>query len=326
MMEQQNFLIETNLPFLKNKTMKNLIIKSLVFVTMFVQVQYSLAQIRGNGNIITEEIEVKPFEKIHINFPVKVIIDANADYALTITTDENILPEIVLGSDNNQLEILQDEWIQPTKMVEAKIGTKGLTKLEVSGYGKTKVINLNEDELTLINLVGNVTLEGKVNTLRFSMETGNLKASKLFAQNVIGDIWSHGEAMVNAFQKLEGTISGNGKLVYITKPDVFKIKAKGEGEVYSLEENKKQEAAKEAVQYVEVKLKNTQFVRIHTQIKGPRNKKFGYGMPFNPKQVRAENYPVGTKIFKVNKYGIKKLLTTIRAKDEGKTIDLFREN
>jgi len=103
--------------------MKNLIIKSIMFVTIFLQIQFSFAQIRGNGNVITQEIKVKPFEKIHINFPVKVIINANADYALTITTDENILPEIVLSSANNKLEILQDEWIQPTKMVEAKIGT-----------------------------------------------------------------------------------------------------------------------------------------------------------------------------------------------------------
>jgi len=173
-------------------------------------------------------------------------------------------------------------------------------------------------------MVGNVTLEGKVNTLKFSMETGDLKASKLEAQNVVGDIWSHGEAIVNAVEKLEGTVSGSGKLVYVAKPRIFKIKSKDDGEVFSVEENKKQEKTMEKIQYVEVKLKNTRFVRIHTQIKGPKNKKFGYGMPFNPKQVRAENYPVGTKIFKVNKYGLKKLLVTIGASDDGKTIDLFR--
>ena len=304
--------------------MKNLIIKSLMFVTVFLQVQFSFAQIRGNGKIITKEIKVKPFEKIHINFPVKVVIDANADYGLTITTDENILSEIVLGNKNNELEILQDKWIAPSKMVEAKIGTKGLTKLEVGGYGKTKVINLDEDEFRLINLVGNVVLEGKVNTLRFSIETGDLKADQLVSQNVIGDIWSHGEATVNAVESLEGTISGNGKLVYSTKPKVFKIKTKGKGEVFSLDENTKQEKEMEAVQYVEVKLKNTQLVRIHTYVQGPRKRKFSYGLPFNPKQARKERYPVGTKIFKVNKLGLKKLLVTIKAADEGKTVDLFR--
>ena len=304
--------------------MKNLIIKILVFITLFVQVQISFAQIRGNGNIITKEIKVTSFEKIHINFPVKVVIDANADYGLTITTDENILPEIVLGNKNSELEILQDKWIEPSKMVEAKIGTKGLTKLEVGGYGKTKVINLNEDEFRLINLVGNVVLEGKVNTLRYSMETGDLKATQLLAQHVIGDIWSHGEATVNAVESLEGTISGNGKLVYLTTPKVFKVKVKDNGEVFSLDENSKQEKEMEAVQYVEVKLKNNQFVRIQTYVQGPRKRKFSYGMPFNPQQVRAERYPVGTKIFRVNKFGLRKLLVTIEAADEGQTVDLFR--
>jgi len=304
--------------------MKKIIIKCLFFVTMFIHVQFSFAQIRGNGNIVTKEIKVTSFEKIHINFPVKVIIDANSDYALTITTDENILSEIVLGNTNNKLEILQDKWIQPTKMVDVKIGTKGLTSLEVGGYGKTKVINLDEDEFQLINLVGNVMLEGKVNTLRFSMETGELKALKLVAQNVIGDIWSHGEAEVNVVSSLEGTISGRGKLVYQQKPEFFKIKTKNKGEVFSLEKNTKQK--KEAIQYVNITLKNSRYTRIHTYVRGPKAKRFSYGLPFNPKQRRTERYPVGTKIFQVNTLGKRKLLTTIQAEDEGEMVDLFREN
>ena len=304
--------------------MKKIIIKTLVFVTMFLQINFSFAQVKGNGSVITKEIKVTPFEKIYINFPVKVVIDANADYALTITTDENILPEIVLGNTNNELKILQDKWIKPSKMVEAKIGTKGLTRLEVGGYGNTKVINLDENEFQLINLVGNVMLEGKVNTLSFTMETGDLKADQLVAQNVIGDIWSHGEAIVNAVESLEGNISGNGKLIYLPKPKFFKIKSKEKGEVVSFEENAKQEKAKEVVQYVEVKLKNNSFVRIQTEVKGPRTRKFSYGMPFNPKQVRPERYPVGTKLYRVNKFGLKKLLVTIEAIDDGQIVDLFK--
>ena len=306
--------------------MKKLFINFLLFLTLFIQVQFSFAQIRGNGNIITKEIKVTPFEKIHINFPVKVIIDANSDYALTITTDENILSEIVLKNANKKLEILQDKWIQPTKMVDIKIGIKGLTLLEVGGYGKTKVINLNEDEFRLTNLVGNVTLEGKVNTLKFSMETGELKAFELVAQNIRGDIWSHGEAEVNAISSLEGTISGSGKLVYQKMPKVFKIKTKNKGEVLSLEENTKQKTERKAIQYVDITLKNSRYSRIHTYVRGPKAKRFSYGLPFNPKQRRTERYPVGTKIFQVNILGKRKLLTTIQAEDKDKTIDLFREN
>ena len=55
-------------------------------------------------------------------------VDADADYKLTISADDNILPEIVLKNKNNKLSILQDKWIEPTKMVQVKIGIFKITK------------------------------------------------------------------------------------------------------------------------------------------------------------------------------------------------------
>lgn len=303
--------------------MKNSIIKSLLFFTLIFQVQLSSAQIKGNGNIITQEIEVIPFEKIHINFPVLLEIDANADYSLTMTSDDNILPKIVLKNKNNQLSILQDEWIQPTKMVRVKIGTRGLSTLEVGGYGDANITNLNQEKFNLINSVGKVTLVGKVNELTFMIETGNLDASKLITNKIKAEIWSHGEAIVNVNELLEGKISENGKIIYLEEPSVLDLTIGEDGEVISLADNKVQKKDAQPVKYIKVNLRNNHFSRIQTVVRGPKNKKFGYGMPFNPKQTREENYPIGTKIFKVSKLGMRKLLVTITAEDEGKTLDLF---
>lgn len=305
--------------------MKNSIIKSILFITMLLQLNISNAQIRGNGKIIVQEIEVVPFETVHINFPIIVEIDANAAHSLVITTDDNILPNIVLENKNNKLSILQDEWIQPTQMVKVKIGTKGLTTLETGGYGNTKVYNLNEEKFQLINTVGKVTLEGQVNKLDFNIETGELDASKLVAQHVNAKIQSHGEATINVIKSLEGKIEENGKLVFLEKPELQNIELGEDSEIYSLEMEKAQKEKVLPIKYVNVKLKNNRFTRIHTQVKGPKNRKFGYGMPFNPGQKRAERYPIGTQIFKVNKMGMKKLLVTIKAEDDGQVVKLFSE-
>lgn len=93
-----------------------------------------------------------------------------------------------------------------------------------------------------------------------------------------------------------------------------------------MENNTKQKKKTEAIQYVDITLKNSRYRRIHTYIKGPKAKRFSYGLPFNPKQRRTERYPVGTKIFQVSILGKRKLLTTIQAEDEGNTVDLFRED
>ena len=303
--------------------MKNSIIKSIIFISFIFQFQFAFAQVKGNGNIISQEIKVVPFDKIHINFPVTLEVDANAEYALNITSDDNILPKIVLKNNNNKLSILQDEWIQPTKMVRVKIGTKGLTSLEIGGYGNATIFNLNEEKLKVINSVGKVTLMGNANELIFVIETGKLDASKLKAKKVNAEIWSHGEAIVNATDLLEGKISENGKIVYLEKPKTQNLDLGEEAEMISMEENNVQKKNTSPIKYIKVNLRNNKFSRIHTFVKGPKNKNFSYGMPFNPKQTREENYPVGTKIFKVNKLGTRKLLVTVKAEDEGKTVDLF---
>lgn len=303
--------------------MKNLVIKSIFALFIIFQFQMVSAQIKGNGQIITQELPVTLFEKVHINFPVILELDANSTYQLTMTSDENILPEIVIKNKGKKLSILQDKWIAPTQMVKVKIGTKGLKYLELGGYGKAKVINLNEENLEVINSVGQVTLAGRVNQLIYVSETGNLDASKLLAKNVNGEIWSHGEAIVNVENILEGEISENGKIIYLEKPKQINLDLGEEGQLISVAENQANSTKLPPVKYINVKLKNNRFSRIQTYVKGPKNKKFSYGMPFNPKQTRNENYPIGTKIYKVNKIGTRKLLVTIAAEYEGKIVNLF---
>ena len=306
--------------------MKNTIINLILLITLFFQANITFGQIKGNGKLIIQEVEVTPFEKLHINFPVILTLDANAEYSLTISTDENIFPEIVLKNKNNKLSILQDKWIQPTTMVQVTIGTKGLTTFTTGGYGTANIYNLNQSELIINNEVGKVMLSGKVNTLTFRMGTGDLNAEKLEAQNIKGTITSHGEAFVNATKSIEADISDNGKLVYLKEPENLKINSDEDAEVLSAKEEKLTKKNSDPVQYVKVNLKNNRFTRIQTYVKGPKNRKFSYGMPFNPKQTRVENYPVGTQIFKVGKFGTRKLLITIKAEDEGKIVDLFESN
>jgi hypothetical protein len=55
----------------------------------------------------------------------------------------------------------------------------------------------------------------------------------------------------------------------------------------------------------------------------PEGGKFGYGFPMNPNAVRKENWTVGTKVYKVNGLGFRKLIKVIELEDRGKTVALF---
>ena len=58
---------------------------------------------------------------------------------------------------------------------------------------------------------------------------------------------------------------------------------------------------------------------------GPKQdgSKFGYGFPMMPYATRKETWTIGTKVYKVNKIGLKKLLVTINKDNENQVVKLF---
>ncbi len=60
---------------------------------------------------------------------------------------------------------------------------------------------------------------------------------------------------------------------------------------------------------------------------GPKKNggRFSYGFPMMPGFSKKERWTTGTKVYKVNKIGIRKLLVTIKSEDEGKTVKLFNK-
>ncbi|MDT0557469.1 hypothetical protein RM697_02340 [Ichthyenterobacterium sp. W332] len=80
------------------------------------------------------------------------------------------------------------------------------------------------------------------------------------------------------------------------------------------------------IQWINFKIKNNSKNRNHFVVKGPKaeGSKFGYGFPMMPYEKRKEKWSVGTKIYKENKLGFRKLLVTITANDEGKVVNLFK--
>ncbi|MFK7936937.1 MAG: hypothetical protein AB8G22_25710 [Saprospiraceae bacterium] len=89
-----------------------------------------------------------------------------------------------------------------------------------------------------------------------------------------------------------------------------------------LQHETNQEVSKD-LKYIKFQLKNNTLTRKHFYVRGPQGKRFSYGFPIGAQLKRAENWPVGTKVFKVNKIGGRKLIYTVKLEDEGQVIDLF---
>jgi len=106
----------------------------------------------------------------------------------------------------------------------------------------------------------------------------------------------------------------------MNQPVKNRIKVKGDSEVVSAQAAK---TATQKIDYIDFKLFNNSGERIQAYVKGPRGKRFSYGFPLNPLQKRRENWPIGSKVYKVSKIGTRTLLATIEETDADGVVKLF---
>ena len=282
-----------------------------------------LAQIKGNKTIETKSFNVDSVKHIKINFYAKVTIDQSANEDMQITTDSNLFDLIDTEVIDGVLHLNQKEWISPSQNPIIYIGAPNLKQVESGTHDTTRIINIDNDELRINAPVGTVIIEGKTKELRLKSKLSTIDASKLKAENVYVNLWSWGKITVNVTNLLWADVSNDGKLIYINKPKKLQTKTKNGGQIYGLNDIDK--IINPDAIYINFKIKNNSSNRNHFYVIGPKpdGSKFSYGFPMMPFQKRKEYWTVGTKVYKVNSLGFKKLLVEIKKDNKDKVINLF---
>ena len=114
----------------------------ILFFTFFSTV---LAQVNGNGKMKTISLEADDLTKLYADFPIKLILDNSGGEQLEMTADENVFKFIGIRRSGNKLNITQEQWIEPTKMVEIKGSLSKLVWLKMTGYGFAEIQNINAE-------------------------------------------------------------------------------------------------------------------------------------------------------------------------------------
>lgn len=293
-----------------------------ILITLLLLGNFAFAQINGNKNIITRTFALENVERININFYAKVTIDLSAEEGMTITTDENVMNLIGKDVVNNTLHLDQKEWIEPSQATII-IGAPNLHHVQTGTHDVTKIINIDNNYMQLTAPVGTIILEGKTTEFRLGVELANVDASNLVAENAFVNIWSWGNAKVNVTNTLNAEVKDGGKLVYVNTPKKIQKKTRNNGQIVSLETSKT--IKNPEAEWIHFNIKNNNSNRSNFFVVGPKKdgSKFGYGFPMMPNATRKENWTVGTKVYKVNRLGLRKLLITITKEDENTTVNLF---
>ena len=291
--------------------------KKIIIIALLINTSI-FAQVKGNKEIETRRFSIENLENLHISLYAKITIDQSLKEGMTITTDTNLFDKIETQVIDGKLDLNQKEWIQPSKKIIITISASNLKRIE-KGTHKTLIIkNLDIEYLNLMALLGKIKVSGKVEQLNLGIENGTIDASKTIAENARVNIWGYGNAKVFVENEIYSTIKNEGKLELVNTPKILKGDTKK-----AIQRNL--QVVKEKITWINFKIKNNSWNRNNFFVVGPKQNgnKFSYGFPMMPGTKRDEKWSVGSKIYKVNKLGLRKLLLEIKAEDEGKVVDLF---
>ena len=235
----------------------------LIFITLAATLLLSACGIHivnGSGKVVTEPRAVSDFTAVEFSGFGELTLVQGETEALTIETDDNLLPYIKTTVNGGTLTIGFDDGItvpimRPTQSIRYQLTVKTLTHLELSGAGIVAAAQLTADHLVLgesgvgeikiaklaasevtVNMsgAGAVQLAGQVVRQTVEMSgLGTYAAGDLASQTAEVTLSGAGTATVWASEHLTTNLSGAGSIRYYGSPQTS-AESSGIGKLQSL--------------------------------------------------------------------------------------------
>jgi hypothetical protein len=188
--------------------------------------------IRGNGHIKTDQRTISSFANIDASGAFQIEWKSGAP-ALSITTDENLVPYIDNQISGETLHLQTREQIWPTHGIKVVISSPTRTGAKISGAVKLTANQLSGPRFALESTgAAEVKLDGNIDELLANM-TG---ASELHAgglQTKTTEISTTGaaDAEIAVSETLKAAITGAGKVSYSGSPKTIEKHITGAGSI-----------------------------------------------------------------------------------------------
>lgn len=214
----------------------------------------------GSGQVKTETRSPGDFSVLEIRYPAEVSIRQGSTTSVSISAEDNLLPQLRTEVRGGHLIIANDEldWgvrVEPSKPVKVNITVKDLREIDFSGAGTVSLENLKTDSLKVVlsgagqvNLgkldlksfeavlsgAGNIKAGGRADEVRLTISgLGNLEAPDLQSLSASIRISGSGNATLRVKDELNANVSGAGSIRYFGSPKITQ-QISGAGSVKSL--------------------------------------------------------------------------------------------
>jgi hypothetical protein len=243
-----------------NKAIKLVLIIGLAGVVLFTSVScvFLPRVLRGSGNIITEERDIKDFNKVTLTGVGNLFIEQGDEESLTIEAEDNIMPKIITQVKNGVLSIgfVGGPTPLPTEDIKFNLKVKDLNKIALTGTGIISCSKFETNDLefdlsgagevnfkiaagtvkTIVSGFGTIILAGNADKQEVNVSgAGSYLTKDLVSRECDVTISGAGSATVNVSEKLNIVISGAGSVNYIGNPEINQ-KITGPGSIKNISE------------------------------------------------------------------------------------------
>lgn len=206
-----------------------------------------MSQITGNGNIVKNERQLPPFNKIEVGSAFTVTL-SQGNSQVIVETDENLLNQIETTVKNEVLYVVTNDMKNPNALrvyitapqlsqIEiagaARLESKGLLhypKLSLVASGAARInMELETEELNSdVSGAARVSLRGSAKMHR-SKISGAASVDALKLETISTNATVSGVSKISVFAKNElvSDISGAGSVTYFDNPQIKKVRRPG---------------------------------------------------------------------------------------------------
>ena len=189
--------------------------------------------IEGSGDLITEERDVRQFDKIKSSGSFDVFVEVGPAQSVKITFDDNLIDIIETKVRGKTLRIDNEESFLSDHVCKVEITVPELEAVTLSGSGNVEVVALKSDIFECsISGSGNIEVEGEVQEVDFKISgSGEIQAEDLEADDAYVKISGSGDVRLQARESLEARVSGSGSIYYSGNPNSLSTNVSGSGHI-----------------------------------------------------------------------------------------------
>ena len=189
--------------------------------------------IRGNGHIITDRRPIAEFTEIAASGGLRIEWQSGPP-ALTITTDENLLPYIDNHISGDMLRVHTRDRVRATHGIKVVVSSAKLNGADLSGAVDLIAKNVSGPKFYIrARGASDITVDGNVEEFLADL-TGatDVKAEKLQAKTAAISSTGASSARILVSETLRVSITGAGDVSYFGNPKTIEKHVTGAGSIH----------------------------------------------------------------------------------------------